>query len=135
MAIKAIKNKDLTYKYIPLIERGEKDPFTVTIRPLTSREFSVVEDVLSRINPDQTMGFAAGSFNFEIVRRGLVDWENLLDEEDKPVEIKKSGGMVSIESMNMLPVEIITELATVISNITKDPANTEVYLGAETVSN
>jgi len=138
MAIFANTKSKEEYKYVPISERGEKKPFTVTLRRLTPKEFTFIEDKIARYNQDTTITFNTGTFNWEIVKKGVIDWENLLGEDKRPIKpgIGKDG--VLDESLNLLPMDIITEIATVISNITKDPENAKIYLegaGEETESN
>ncbi len=120
-----------TYEYVPLIERGEKNPFTVTVRRLTPKEFSFIEDKMARINQDQSVSFTTGTFNWEIVKKGIVGWTNLLDEDGKEVKPVKVEGGIADSSLNLLPMDIITELANVIVGLTKDPDNAHLYLAED----
>jgi hypothetical protein len=124
---KALNQK--VYKYIPLIERGEDKPFTVYIRRLTPKEYASIEDKTIKINKDETLSFTTGTFNWEVCKKGIVNWENLLDENNKEIKIIKDDTGVSDDSLNLLPLDIITEIANVILGITKDPDNAHLYLG------
>jgi len=128
MALVVNRAKEQTYEYVPIAERGEKKPFKVTVRRLTPKEFSFIEDKMARINQDQSVSFTTGTFNWEIVKKGLVDWESLLDENGKPVKIVIGSDGVTDNSLNLLPVDLIAEIANVINGITKDPDNADIYL-------
>lgn len=128
MALIARKKQE-TYSYIPLIERGEENPFTVKIRRLLPKEFTFIEDKMARINADQTISFTTGTYNWEIAKHGIVGWENLLDENNKPIKPVIGSDGITDDSLNLLPPEVITEIAGVIVAITKDPDNAEMYLG------
>jgi hypothetical protein len=123
--------KDQTYDYVPMIERGADKPFTVKIRRLTPKEFSHIEDKMARINQDQSISFTTGTFNWEVVKRGIVSWENLFDGDGKPIKAVIGEDGVTDESLNNLPLDIITEIANVIVGITKNPDTVEIYLGEE----
>ena len=129
MAI-TIKKVNDTYKYIPLSERGEENPFTVTIRRLPPREFTILEDKMAKINQDESISFTTGSFNWAVIKKGIVDWENIFDEDGKPIYPAKNGkGELLDESLDILPLDIIAEIAGTIVSISKDPDNIDLYLG------
>ena len=128
MAIKVSQGKTKTYKYVPLSEREDEKPFSVTIRPLSSRELAILEDKLIKVSKDETISFNSGSFNWDVCKHGIVDWENLTDEKGKQVAIKVKDGLVTDESLNKLPLYIITEVAGVITSISKDPENAELFI-------
>jgi hypothetical protein len=131
MAIIAQPKNLLTYDYTPMTERGDKKPFTVTVKRLTTKEYTFIEDKIARFNQDQSITFNTGTFNWEIVKKGLVDWKNLIDGEGKPIKIVIGSEGVLDSSLNLLPLDIISEIATLIVNITKDPENIESYLGED----
>lgn len=132
MAIRINKaEQHLTYKYIPIAERAEKDPFTVEIRRLTAREFTQIEDNVFKFNKDESVSFTTGSFNWEVCRKGIIDWANMLDERNREIRPKRTENGLDDESLNLLPLSYITEIANVIAGITKDPSNTKFYLGKE----
>jgi hypothetical protein len=131
MAIIAQPKNLLTYDYTPMTERGDKKPFTVTVKRLTTKEYTFIEDKIARFNQDQSITFNTGTFNWEIVKKGLVDWKNLIDGDGKPIKIVIGSEGVLDSSLNLLPLDIISEIATLIVNITKDPENIESYLGED----
>jgi len=129
MAI-TIKQTAETYEFIPLSERMEKDPFTVTIKRLPPRQFTILEDKMAKINQDESISFTTGTFNWAVIKKGLVDWKNMLDEDGKPILPTKSGkGEIVDESLDLLPLELISEIANTIVSISKDPDNIDIYLG------
>jgi hypothetical protein len=128
MAIIAKKSAEEVYTYVPISERGEKKPFTVKVRRLTPKEYTFIEDKITRYNQDETISFSTGTFNWNVVKKGLVDWENLLDEKGKPIPIEVGKDGVLDSSLNLLPLDIITEIANLIINLTKDPENADIYL-------
>jgi len=131
MAIIATPKAQTTYNYVPMTERGEKKPFTAIVKRLSTKEYTFIEDKIARFNQDQSITFNTGTFNWEIVKKGLVDWENLTDEKGKQIKIVVGSEGVLDSSLNLLPLDIITELATLIVNLTKDPENASMYLSED----
>jgi len=130
MAIKIDRTKkDITYRYIPILQRDEKDPFTVEIRPLTPKELIEIEDKMVRLNKDESVSVSTGSYNWEVCKRGIVDWRNLLDERNREIPIIRDEIGISDETLNYLPVSYIAEIANVIVGVSKDPENAKMYLG------
>ena len=129
MALKINKDISKTYKYIPIMERGETNPFTLYIKRLTPKEYAFTEDKTIKVHKDASFSFTSGSFNWEICKKGIVNWENLIDEHNKEIKIQKDIDGVTDDSLNLLPVELISEIAEVILGITKDPENADLYLG------
>jgi len=134
MAIR-VNTKQKLYTYIPLSERAEEKPFTVELAPLNAREYALTEDILTRMGQDQTMLFTTGSYNYLIAQKGVKNWSNLLDEKGNELKPTKVGAYLSEDSLNLLPPELVTELANVILGITKDPDNANLYLGKEEEEN
>jgi len=130
MALK-ITTKTEEYDYIPLSERGEDSPFTVKLRRLTPKEFAFVEDKMIKMYGDMSMSYSTGSYNWAIVKKGIVDWKNLVDDKNKPVKPVIGSEGITDDSLNLLPTEIITELANVITGITKDPEQAKLFLGED----
>lgn len=129
MALTITKTVD-TYEYIPMIERDAEAPFTVKISRILPRQFTILEDKMAKINKDESISFTTGSFNWEVIKKGVVGWENLLDDTGKTIKCSKSGAGEALDaSLNLLPMSIITEVANVIVGISKDPENAEAYLG------
>ena len=130
MAITAHKKQD-GYEYIPLSERADKKPFTINVKRILPRQFTILEDKMARINADESISFTTGSFNWEVLKKGTTGWTNLLDEGGKDILPNKNGqGEILDSSLDLLPLSIITEIANVIVGISKDPENAEVYLGS-----
>jgi len=129
MAI-TIKKTQETYEYIPLIERGEEKPFTVIIKRLPPRQFTILEDKMAKINQDESISFTTGTFNWAVIKKGIIDWRNMLDENGKEIYPLKNGkGELLDETLDLLPLDLITEIANTVVGISKDPDNVNIYLG------
>jgi hypothetical protein len=127
MAITA-NTKQQTYDYVPLTERGVADAFSVTIRRLTPKEFSFIEDKLAKMNPDQSISFTSGTYNWDIVKKGIIGWDNMVTETNKPIKIVIGSDGVVDDSLNKIPADIISEISGVIVGITKDPDSAALFL-------
>ena len=125
-----VKKTQETYEYVPLSERVEENPFTVIIKKLPPRQFTILEDKMAKINQDESISFTTGSFNWAVLKKGLVDWKNMIGENDRPISPAKNGkGELLDESLDLLPLDFIAEIANVIVGISKDPDNADIYLG------
>lgn len=131
MALVTNSDKTQTFKYIPVSCREDLDPFTVEVKRIDKRTFAKLEDGLTKVNQDDaTISFASGTFNWNILKRGLVSWENVTDENSAQVKLKKDpSGMVEDSSIELVPLDMIAELANLIANITRTPEHTDLFLG------
>jgi len=84
MPLKITKKSD-GYEYIPLTERGTENPFTVSIKRIMPRQFTILEDKMAKINKDESISFTTGSFNWEVLKKGTAGWSNLQDEDCKEI--------------------------------------------------
>ena len=125
-----VKKTQETYEYVPLTERNEENPFTVIIKRLPPRQFTILEDKMAKINQDESISFTTGTFNWAVIKKGLIDWKNMFDENDKPIYPAKNGkGEFLDDTLDLLPLDLIAEIANVIVGVSKDPDNADIYLG------
>jgi hypothetical protein len=131
MALITNSNNSETFKYIPVSCRGDESPFSVTIKRLDKKSFTKLEDGLTKVSQDDaTISFASGSFNWGLVKRGVVGWENITDKNSAQLKfVKDANGFMDDSSIEALPFDIITEIANVIANITRKPEHTDLFLG------
>jgi len=130
MAIQVSKTTT-PHKYVPYNQRGDevKDPVVLTIRGLIPKESAALDDTLTRIYQDQSISINQGSYNYEVVRAALLSWTNVNDEKGKPLPIVLVGNLVADESLNLLPIDWVNEIANVIVAISKNPDEADLYLG------
>ena len=127
MAITVNATPTKGYKYIPLSERESEQPFTVYIRPLITRDLLDLEDRMIQRKGEEVM-VAQGIFSFRIAQQGIIAWENILDEEGKQVTLNSTlDGTPDDGSIGKIPVEYLLEISSVISAITRDPANIQIF--------
>ena len=116
------------FKYIIESDKGEKNPFSVTINPIDSVRLVQLEDGLLKRGTDNTLSIATGSYNVSLCVNSIVGWEGMADENGKPIEIVKDiKGFIAIQSLEQLPTAIITEVAGVIASVSQDPKNIQLF--------
>jgi len=134
VAIQLVK-KEKEYKYIPVSERKEKNPTTFVFRPLTKEEKASLEDRILTINPDQSITLANASYLLAVLKIALKRVENILDEKGKLTVKDFTNTEVSDEFIEMLPDDLVQEVANVIIAVSKDPQNADIYLGQTSDNN
>ena len=97
--------------FIPLSELDSKDPFTAQIRSLSTLELLALKDTLTSLDHLGTPIVQAGRFDIDVCSLAIQSWENLLDADGNAVAITRFNGKVDIKSLNLLPIEIISEIA------------------------
>lgn len=133
MALTIANNRDTTIPYVSYLFKGDENPFTVTLKRLPVRDFSKLEDNLTKYNQEEkTVSVATGSFNYNLCRRGIVSWKNIRDEKGAEIKINfDTNGLVSEDSMELLPPSLIEEIGAVIATITRNPELMDLYLKPE----
>lgn len=116
------------HKFIPLSQKGEDKPFTVYLNPLDSRDILKLEDEVVVKKGDDTVFLASGAYAFKVVQKTLQAWENITDADGKDLTLVKTlDGEASVESVGMIPSNIITEISNAISAISRDPSTYRYY--------
>jgi len=129
MALKLAK-KEKEYKYVPVSERDSENPTTFVFRPLSKEEKAKLEDQLIYLNQETgEMRVSNASFMLGVIKLALKKVENVDVGDGKLKEYDFTNTEVSDEFLEMLPDDIIQELANVILAVSKDPQNADVYLG------
>lgn len=128
MALVIFKNKEVDF--VPFSERGQENPFTVTIRPMDARVLAKLDDGYVTFVNDEGVTLQQGTYNLKAVKYGVVSWKNLNDEDGKEYKVAKNAkGEILDECIGMLPSHIVSELATAIISLSKYPDSAEALLG------
>lgn len=104
-------------EYILKEERDEKgkaikDATVFKVRPLSKKQLANYQDSSSRMNVFNNTILLGNSANeLELFRSNVIDIKNLLSEDDVVIPFKKDGMLVAEELIEMLPLEIISEVA------------------------
>lgn len=132
MAIKVAKVPTEGYKYIPLSERSEESPFTVWIKPVSAKQLLTLEDAVVKRGQEGDVTLSAGQFSFNTLKLALVAWDNIEDADGKGLVLRKNmDGSIADESICFIPADIITEIANVVSAISRDPSKTQIFFFEE----
>ena len=103
--------------YVLQSERDEKgkpikDATIFKVRPLSKKQLANYQDASSRMNVFNNTILLGNSANeLELFRSNVIDIKNLLADDDSVIPFKKDGMLVSEELIEMLPLEIISEVA------------------------
>lgn len=123
-------NPEATTEYVLECDRDKprEEQTRFKVRWLTYKEQVKIEDniVSSRIGrkgEDSEMRIASGSAERDILKAGLVGWENFKDEHGQEVEFKRRGDQVTDECLDRLHTDWRKEIANFITDqgkISKD---------------
>ena len=117
------------YKYTPISERKADIPFSVWVKPLNSKQIVSLEDKVVR-RDGQEVTLSSGEFGFNVCKLSIVSWENIEDAQGTQIEPKKqSDGTLTDNSVGLIPVDILMEIANVVVAISKDPGKVQVFFG------
>lgn len=129
--IKTNKTPTEGFKFVPSSQKGETSPFSVSIKPLTSKQVLLLEDKLVKRSGESDVTFSTGEFSYNTCKLGIIEWENIEDSEGKTLKlVKGSDGTVSDVSMSAIPSAMITEIANIIITISRDSAQIPVLFDA-----
>ncbi len=127
MALVINKTPQEGYKFIPMNQREESEPFAVWVKPISSKELMLLEDGVVR-REGEMVTLAAGVFSFKVLQKSLVAWEGITDADGTTLKIKRNAdGTVSEESIGLIPAEMITEIANVVAAVSRNPANVQIF--------
>ncbi len=119
--------------------KGEKEEVTIGadatvfyVRPLDVYLMGAIYDGASELTGRQgqeEIGIHTkmNKTNIEAVRFGLAKWDNFTDQNDKPVHVKhekttqnrREYDVVDVTTLNMLGIQLISEIATEIKRISE----------------
>lgn len=125
-----IFNKGLKhgFKYIPLDQKGDSEPFYVTIKPIQSRDLIRLQDNVILRDSEDKISMRTGSYNLNVCKLAVVGWGNLVDVDGNQVSIKIGvDGRVLDESLDLIPARYFDEIATVALHVSQDPSAIKQY--------
>jgi len=115
------------YEYIPESQREEDKPFTVRFKRIPLNKLAELQDESIGIRQSGTYTININSQHYTALKLALIGWSNIMDGK-KELKFRIVHGVASDESLEILPTELRTEIASVIIEVSKDPANADVYL-------
>lgn len=120
------------FVYVPLDQRGEKDPFTVTIKPMESVVQTKLQDGLLLRDDTAGVSIRSGSFNIGVLSNSIIDWSGIVDNTGKPIKIRLDrSGFITEASLNKIPATYFEELAGVSNSVSQDPATLQLFVDGE----
>jgi len=129
MALNINTDIKTTYDYVPLSERDDKTPFTVTIRRLPIKILTEIQDAAITIRESGGYEYNVNKQVLTALEYGLVGWDNITDGK-KPIKFRIVNGKADVETLEYLPEDLRVEIGNVILAITRDPNNAEEILKA-----
>ena len=118
------------YEYIPESQKGEDKPFTVKFKRIPLDKLAELQDESIGIRQSGTYTININSQHYNALKLSLIGWDNIMDGK-KPLKFRILRNLASDESLEMIPTEIRTEIASVIIEVSKNPADADLYLNGE----
>lgn len=117
------------YFYTPKSQKGKgiKKPFRVKLRVLSVEEQAELQDILIT----RTATEVKSNYGMHFVQsclKGIIGWENMEDKEGNEIKMPSTVlGRINTDGLNMIPYQMIEEIGTVITSVSDDPKNLEVF--------
>lgn len=117
------------FTYTPVDQRGDKNPFSVTIKPIASRDMIKLQDNLLQRDNEDKISLKTGTYNLKACKLGIVNWSGILDKDSVEIQMKKDfDGYISDSSLDIIPTRYFDEIAGVIIHVSQDPKAIDTYL-------
>lgn len=123
MAIKPLTLREYTYQSDSDSAKGTKNATDFKLKTYQSRVATEINDSVLRRSKDGNLTFLTHELHWLTTKFGLAGWSNLKDEKGKEIKFKsekyrlgdRDYDVASDESLNLLPLTVINELANVIA--------------------
>lgn len=125
-----VYNKELVegFTYIPLDQRGDAEPFKLTIRPISSRDLAKLQDNLLIRDMEDKISMRTGSYNLSVCKLSIIGWENMTDGDAKEIKmLRDADGRISDKMLDILPIRYFDEVAGVAVHVSQDPSSVKYY--------
>jgi len=119
-----------TFTYIPEDQRGEEKPFSVEFKRIPLDVLAELQDESIGLSQSGTYTININQQHLKALKYALIGWDNINDGK-KPIKFRIVHNEASDESLEVLPPELRAEIASVIIEVSKDPANADIILGNE----
>jgi hypothetical protein len=132
MALKlnGVSNIKTIHDYTPIEFRGEENAPVFKLKMLSIRQLAELDDSLTAVDNTGGISLKTGSHALKALKMSLVDWANVVDDDDKPLVMKKNGdGTVSDEMLEMIPANIRAELSGAAISMSRFPETVKETLG------
>ena len=124
-----LKNSKLktTFDYTPISQLGEDKPFSVRFNIIALDALAKLQDDALTVNKDGEYNISVNTLNYEVLKQSLIAWSNIEDDKG-PIRFKRDNAGTTDSTLQLIPAEIRSELATIIVEVSKDLPNAEDYL-------
>lgn len=114
------------YTYTPKGQTGD-EPFKVKLKVLPVEVLADLQDMLvTRTTTEVKTNY--GAYYVQACLKGIIGWENIVDVDNKPIEMTKSlEGTIDRVSLNKIPYEMIEDIGNVILTVSSNPAHMEYF--------
>ena len=108
---------DTTFEYVPESDRDSENPTAFSLRTLTIRELTKIEDKVTRVSQNEnteevTISVFTGTQSLESLRAGLRGWKNFCDAKGNEIEfVADKKGIPKDETLSLIPADIRQELS------------------------
>lgn len=101
--------------------KPEQNALKFKFKPLSKRQLAEFSDSSSRMQVHSgTIILGTTSIDIEIFKLAITDWENFI-VDDKEYKFKRVNGLVDDDAINILDLDIISEVANHIIEVSKVP--------------
>lgn len=116
------------FAYTPVDQRGDKNPFSVKIKPIASRDLVKLQDNLLQRDMEDKISLKTGTYNLKACKIGIIDWTGMLDKDGAEIKMKKDfDGAISDASLDIIPTRYFDEIAGVIIHVSQDAKAIDMY--------
>ena len=130
MAIKLTPVPEKGFRYVPISEVNEEKPFAVWVKPLGAKDLMFLEDRMVERGENNSTYYAINTYACRVLQKAFASWEHLEDENGVSLlPVIDHLGQLSDSSLSMIPVDIISEVAGVVTRISKDPKEIQILFG------
>lgn len=129
MALNVSKTQESEFTYVPMSERNEKDPFSVSFKILNLPTLATIQDSALTIKDGKGYEINVNKQNLEALRHGLIGWNNISDGKAE-IKFRLVHGLADMDCLEYIPQELRTEIGNIILEVSKDPRNADSLLTA-----
>jgi len=130
LKVKSATNTRTIHEYVPIEFRGEEGAPVFKIKTMSVRQLAELDDSLTSVDSSGGISLKTGSHALKALKMSLVDWSNVVDENDTEITLKKSGdGTPTDDTLEILPANIRAELSGFAIQVSRFPETSQELLG------
>lgn len=114
--------------YTPDSQKGEETPFRLKLKTIPSKELVKLQDGLLLRGLNDTISLKTGTYSVSVCKLAILDWEGVLDTDGKSIAcVVSKGGMITDESLNVIPAPMFEEISNVVTTVSQDPSTLQLF--------